>query len=230
MSKDDYPEPTTVRDLWLMGETCGKYRNCVEYERADGVPDNGIDYREGMVVCHTMRVLPDAYADTVEVVVQRVEVDHTYPDGSYCPREVTLWRRTYGGIKGFRESPFWGLTLASWGTARASWDTRKLDDHDVGFDGDRGGLWLHYLKHRTDWLGNDKLSGEIGSLCFSARQDGSVALAIDGNEVFDGLVQDLATALEEYLEMKEKLETLKEHGVDLDEGTLSIRLWGDGDE
>lgn len=227
--KEEYPEPRTLRDLWLMRETCPKHYGTVEYERTPGLPSCSRDFEEGMVTCHAMWVDPQLRRGTVTVQVYR-EVVRDLRGGTYYPLRDVLWERTYQGFEEFRRSPFWDLTMEAWKHRRTRWDTRLMDEHEAVDNGDSRWVWGHYYKHETDWLGNDRLSGEIGSLNVYVDDGGSVSVEIDGERSFDGPIQDLARVLREHGEMTEKLRRLKEHGVDLDEGTLSIRLWGDDDE
>lgn len=227
--ENGYPEPTTIRDLQLMYDTCGKYNGTIEYERTEGLPNYGLDYREGMVTCHAMAVTPMMNSGTVRVQVYREIVTDLRKDGTYRPHRDVLWEKTYPSFEEFHKSPFWEPTMDAW-KGRGRWDTRPLDDHEAVDDGDRRWVWGHYYKHETDWLGNDRLSGEIGSVNVYVRDDGYISIDIDYDEVFSGMIQNLARMLKAYEDMKVKLERLKTHGVDLNDGTLSIKLWSNADE
>lgn len=230
-TNERYPEPRTVRDLWLMGKTSatGWPDGIVECMGNPDLPRYSSEYEEGMVVRHAMTVQPDVYTDSVRVRVERVVVSNLR-DGVYTPDARVLWERVYQGFDAFRGSPFWDLTLRAWANPNARWDTSPLDDHDVDDEGDRWWMHCHYLKHRTDWYGNDRLSGEIGDLYLWADDDGYMTILMDGEEVFDGLTQDLARVLREHREMADNLDRMKEHGVDVKNGTLSVRLWGEDGE
>ena len=45
------------------------------------------------------------------------------------------------------------------------------------------------------------------------------------DEFFGGDIWTLREIIREHEKMTEKLKKLKEHGIDLDGGTLSLRLW-----
>jgi len=56
---------------------------------------------------------------------------------------------------------------------------------------------------------------------------GFAALTVLGvrDDFFGGDIWTLREIIREYEKMTEKLKKLKKHGIDLDGGTLSIRLW-----
>lgn len=70
-----------------------------------------------------------------------------------------------------------------------------------------------------DW---DYKQGEMG-------EDGNIELGLSRNGkrecFYDGDVWTLADIIDEHEQMKEQMKKLKEHGIDLDDGTLSIKLW-----
>ena len=226
--RERYPEPRTVRDLWLMRKTCPKVEGNIEYMRSPGLPKFSRDFTEGMVTHIAMTVTPYVFNDTVKVTVYREEV-RNLRNGVFNPHRTTLWEKEYHGFDEFRESPFWDVTMKAWDGSRTAWDTHLLDDHETSDDGDRWYIWCHYLKHYTDWLGNDCLSGEVGSLNVYAQDDGNVTIDVDGKTEFDGPIQDLVRVIREHDEMRKRLKSMEEHGLNLKDGTLSVRLWGGGD-
>lgn len=220
------PDPKNIRDLRLMYETCGKVDGNIEYKR---LLDNK-DYCEGAYVRMVMRVVPDTYTDTVRVAVEREKLTNyrkTSPMGcSYTPVVVVDWEHVYS-FDEFRESPFYDLTIDEWGKYwRTAWDTHLMDEHEVyDNDGRDFSIWAHFYEHESDWLCNWRKTGKIREANIVLDRNGNVSISLDRESVFDGYIEKLARIIDEHEQMQEQLEKLKEHGIDLDDGTLSIKLW-----
>lgn len=221
------PNPQNIRDLRLMYDTSGTIDGTIEYERLMPPVMSSREYHEGDITHMALQVIPDRYFDIVYVCVRREQVTNLREDGVYSPKRITDWSKEYTFAE-FEESPFYQMCMVSWGT-RAWWDTHLMDDHDVFDDDSRWGVYAHVYEHRRSWLGNWDKTGRIAAVDFSLDEDGNVEMGITNSDkrecVYDGDVWELKRIVEEHEEMRERLDRLKEHGVDLDNGTLSVRLW-----
>ena len=221
------PTPQSIRDLRLMYETVRRIDGTIEYKNL--MPDamHSRDYHEGDITSMALRVVPGSYRDVVTVCVQREQVTNLNDDGYYCPKRLTDWSKEYTFAE-FVESPFYQMCIDSWGDC--SWDTHLMDDHEVFDDDTWWGVYAHVYEHRRTWLGNCK-TGCIDAVDFSLDKDGNVEMGLAHNGkrecFYDGDIWELQRIVDEHQEMKEKLDRLKKHGVDLENGTLSIRLWSD---
>lgn len=219
------PEPKTVRDLRLAYDTCAKVDGNIEHKQLLG----NEDYCEGAFVRMVMRVVPEIHRDVVRVVVEREKLTNyrkTSPIGcSYTPVKVIDWEREYT-FDEFRESPFYDLTIDEWGKHwRTRWDTSDMDEHRIYDNGTEWWLYAHFYEHERDWLNNWRKSGKIRDADIRMDEDGDISIHMDGECLFDGYIGDLGNMLREHEEMTENMKKLKEHGIDLDDGTLSIKLW-----
>lgn len=219
------PEPRNVRDLRLAYETCAKVDGSIEHKQLLHT-DN---YYEGAFARMMMRVVPDTYANVVRVVVEREKVTNyrkTSPMGcSYTPVKVIDWEREYT-FDEFRESPFYDLTIEEWGKYwRTKWDTHLMDEHGACDNGTDLWLYTHFYGHERDWLNNWRKSGKIHDADIRMDENGNISIYMDGECLFDGYIERLGNMMREHEEMTENMKKLKEHGIDLDDGTLSIKLW-----
>lgn len=217
------PNPQRIRDLRLMYETCRKADGNIEYKRLMPYVMSSREYNEGDITGMALRVVPGSYRDVVTVCVQREQVTNLRDDGCYCPKRLTDWSKEYTFAE-FVESPFYQMCIESWGDC--SWDTSLMDEHEVFDDDTRWGVYAHVYEH-NDW----RNTGRIDAVDFYLDEDGNVEMGLARNGVrdcfYDGDVWELQRIVEEHQEMKDKLDRLKEHGIDLENGTLSIELWGD---
>lgn len=222
------PNPQNIRDLRLMYETCRNVDGNIEYKRLMPHVMSSREYNEGDITGMALRVVPGSYRDVVTVCVQREQVTNLRDDGCYCPKRLTDWSKEYTFAE-FVESPFYQMCIDSWGDC--SWDTHLMDEHEVFDDDTRWGVYAHVYEHRRTWLGNWDKTGCIDAVDFSLDEDGNVEMGLAHNGkrecFYDGDIWELQRIVDEHQEMKEKLDRLKEHGVDLENGTLSIELWGD---
>ena len=219
------PDPRNVRDLRLMYETTRRVDGNIEYERLSPPVMSSRDYHEGDIISMELRVIPSGYDDVVTVCVQRIQVTNLQ-DGCYNPWRITDWSKEYSFAE-FRESPFYEMCIDSWGDCW--WDTSKMDEHEVFDDDTYWGVYAHVYEHHRDWLGNWDKTGRVESVDFSLDKDGNVEMGVSRNgkreSVYSGDVWTLQQIVDDYEQMLEKMKKLKEHGIDLDGGTLSIRLW-----
>ena len=217
------PEPRTVRDLRLMYETCGYVDGTIEHKRLLSLM-NIRDYHEGDITGITLSVVPVEYKDKVYVSVYREQVTNLR-DGAYCPHKLIDWQKSYT-FDEFRDSPFYDMCIDKWGSSAAtSWDTHEMDEHEVGDEDSRWWLWAHVYEHRRDWLGNWRKTGRISSVSVDLDEDGNMVICLNGDNVVESDVWSLSKMVDEYERMQEKLEKLKEHGIELEDGILSIRLF-----
>ena len=223
--RKDKPNPQGIRDLRLMYETTGRYDGTIEYKDLMPHVMSSRDYHEGDIVCIALRAVPSSYQDLVTVCVQRTQVTDLR-DGTYCPRRLTDWSKEYT-FQEFRESPFYQMCIEAWGDCH--WDTHLIDEHEVFDDDTRWGVYAHVYEHHRDWLGNWDKTGCVEAVDFSLDEDGNIDMGVSRNgrreSVYNGDVWTLQRIVNEYEQMLEQMERLREHGIDLDEGTLSIRLW-----
>lgn len=221
------PTPQSIRDLRLMYETARRIDGTIEYKNL--MPDaiHSRDYHEGDIRSMALRVVPSNYRDVVTVCVQREQVTNLR-DGCYTPKRLTDWSKEYTFAE-FVESPFYEMCIESWDGC--SWDTSKMDDHEAVDDETRWNVYAHVYEHRRTWLGNWDKTGNIDAVGFCLDEDGGIELSIKHFDKLDcfysGDIWELKRIVEEHQEMKKQLEKLKEHGVDIDSGTVSIRLWED---
>lgn len=214
------PDPKNVRDLKLAYDTCGKSDGNIEYRNMGGK-------EVGEVSARMLRVIPSVYANTVSVVVQDDVITEIHENGWRSIRSGCEWSKEYT-FDEFRESPFWDMTLDEWGKYyRTRWDTSKIDDHEVE-DGDGDYLWMYgHVYERAESSGCNylKKTGNIHSISAYLQVNGNLELKLEGECFWDGDVHELARIIDEHEQMQEQLKKLKEHGIDLDDGTLSIKLW-----
>lgn len=220
------PDPQNIRDLRLMYETASKVDGIIEYKRLGPKVMSSREYHEGDIIGMYLRVVPSNYHDLVTVCVQREQVTNLREDGVYSPKRLTDWSKEYT-FQEFKESPFYQMVLGDWGDC--SWDTHLMDEHEVFDDDTRWGVYAHVYEHHRTWLGNWDKTGRIEAADFSLDEDGNIEMGLSRNGkrecFYDGDVWTLADIIDEHEQMQKQLKKLKEHGIDLDEGTLSIRLW-----
>ena len=186
-------------------------------------------YHEGDITNIQLRVVPSRWHDVVTVCVQREQVTNIDPNGVYSSRRLTDWSKEYTFTE-FKESPFYQMVIDKWGDGY--WDTSPMDKHEVFDKDDRWGVNVHVYEHARDYLGNWRKTGRINAVDFYVDEDGGVELGITSHFgkrecLYNGDIWELKRIVEEHQEMREQLEKLKEHGVDIDSGTVSIRLWED---
>ena len=220
------PDPKTIRDLRLMYETSHRPYGTIEYANLRPDVMNSREYHEGDIIGMDLRVIPSEYHDLVTVCVQRVQVTELGEDGVYRPRRLDDWSKEYTFAE-FRESPFYQMCVDEW--KGCSWDASEMDDHEVFDEDTRWGVYAHVYEHHSDWLGNWCKTGRVESVDFSLDEDGNVEMGLARNgrreSVYSGDVWELQRIVEEHGQLVEQMERLKEHGIDLDAGMLSIRLW-----
>lgn len=226
------PNPQNIRDLRLMYETCGRYDGSIEYK--DLMPDvrNSRDYHEGDITGMSLRVIPSFYRNLVTVCVQRAQVTNLR-DGVYSPKRLTDWSKEYT-FEEFKKSPFYQMCIDVWGNrsglaTKLYWDTSLMDDHEVSDEDTRWYVYAHVYEHHRTWLGNWDKTGRIEAVDFRLDEDGGVEMGLtrfgEHECIYCGDVWSLQRIIDEHEQMKEQLEKLKEHGIDLDGGTLCIKLW-----
>lgn len=219
------PDPQNIRDLRLMYETTSRVDGNIEYKRLGPKVMSSREYHEGDIIGMQLRVIPSSHRDLVTVVVQRTQVTNLR-DGCYCPRQLTDWSKEYTFAE-FKESPFYQMCIETWGVC--SWDTSLMDEHEVFDDDNRWGVYAHVYEHHRAWLGNWDKTGRVEAVDFSLDEDGNIDMGVSRNGkrecVYDGDIWTLQQIVDEHEQMQEQLEKLKEHGIDLDDGTLSIKLW-----
>lgn len=224
----DEPRPKNVRDLRLMYEMTRRIDGTVEYKSFMPEVRSSRDYHEGDITSMALRVVPSSYSDIVTVCVQREQVTNLREDGCYCPRRLTDWSKEYTFAE-FVESPFYQMCIEAWDGC--SWDTHEMDEHEVYDDDTRWSVYAHVYEHRNTWLGNWDKTGNIDAVNFQLDEDGGIELCLTHHGkpecFYSGDIWELQRIVEEHEEMREKLDKLKEHGVDLENGTLSIKLWED---
>lgn len=231
MSITDELRPASVRDLRLMYETSGRTDGCVEYK--DLMPEvmNSREYAEGDITRMMLRVVPSRYGeDSVVVKVEREQVTNLREDGCYTPKRLVDWSREYT-FDEFRDSPFMQMCIDVWGGSGASWDTHEMDEHEAFDEDTRWGIYAHVYEHRRSWLGNWDKTGNIEAVDVSLDENGNIELGLKrfgSHETFySGDIWTLERMIAEHDEMERKLGRLREHGIDLEGGTLSIKLWED---
>lgn len=219
------PDPQNIRDLRLMYETTSRVDGIIEYKNYMRGVMSSREYHEGDITCMQLRVIPSSYYDLVSVCVQRVMVTNLR-DGVYNPKRLDDWSKEYT-FQEFKESPFYQMVLDEWGDC--SWDTHLMDEHEVYDDDTRWGVYAHVYEHHRTWLGNWDKTGRIEAVDFSLDEDGNVEMGVSSRGkregFYNGDIWELKRIVEEHDQMHEQLKKLKEHGIDLDDGTLSIRLW-----
>jgi hypothetical protein len=219
------PTPQSIRDLRLMYETARRIDGMVEYKSFMPKVRSSRDYHEGDITNMALRVIPSNYRDVVTVCVQREQVTNLR-DGCYNPKRLTDWSKEYTFAE-FVESPFYQMCIEAWDGC--SWDTHEMDDHEALDEDTRWSVYAHIYEYRRTWLGNWDKTGNIDAVNFCLDEDGGIELSIKHFDKIDrfysGDIWELRRIVEEHEEMRQKLERLKEHGIDLEDGTLSIKLW-----
>ena len=219
------PDPKNIRDLRLMYDTASKVDGIIEHKRLGPKVMSSREYHEGDITGMDLRVVPSSYRDLVTVVVQRTQVTNLR-DGCYSPKMLTDWSKEYT-FQEFRESPFYQMCVEEWGNQY--WDTSKMDEHEAIDEDTRWYVYAHVYEHHRTWLGNWDKTGRIEAVDFFLDEDGEVEMGLTRNgrheSVYNGDIWALQQIVDEHEQMKEQLKKLKEHGIDLDDGTLSIRLW-----
>jgi len=221
----DRPNPQTIRDLRLMYETCGCYNGCIEYKSLNDAK-NSSEYKNGDIISMSLNVVPSEYEDKVVVGVYRKMVTNKTDDKSYyTPKALVDWEMSYT-FDEFKVSPFYDMCIDRWSDRNGvSWDTSKMDEHEAWDDDTRWYVYAHVYEHEYDWLHNWRKTGNISSVNFELNENGNTRLYLDGDCFWDGDIWSLVDAIQEHEDLKKRLSKLKEHGIDLDDGTLSIRLW-----
>lgn len=218
-------DPKNIRDLRLMYETASKVDGIIEHKRLGPNVMSSREYHEGDIIDMQLRVVPSNCYDLVTVCVQRTQVTNLR-DGVYSPKRLTDWSKEYT-FQEFKESPFFQMCVDAW--SPCSWDTHLMDEHEVFDDDTRWGVYAHVYEHHRTWLGNWDKTGCIEAVDFSLDEDGNIEMGLSRNGkrecFYDGDVWTLADIIDEHEQMQEQLKKLKEHGIDLDDGTLSIKLW-----
>lgn len=223
------PDPQNIRDLRLMYETAGRIDGIIEYERLIHSVMSSRDYHEGDITGMYLRVVPSSYSNLVTVCVQREQVTNLREDGVYSPKRLTDWSKVYT-FQEFKESPFYQMCVDAWGNSSGlAWDTSKMDEHEVTDEDTRWYVYSHVYEHHRTWLGNWDKTGRIEAVDFFLDEDGEVEMGLTRNgqreSVYSGDIWALQQIVDEHKQMQEQLKKLKEHGIDLDDGTLSIKLW-----
>ena len=219
------PDPKNIRDLRLMYETASRVDGIIEHKNLMPGKMSSRDYHEGDITGIELRVVPSEYYDLVTVCVQRTQVTNLR-DGVYSPRRLTDWSKEYT-FQEFKESPFCQMCIDQWSDCH--WDTHLMDEHEVFDDDTRWGVYAHVYEHHRAWLDNWDKTGRIEAVDFSLDEDGNVEMGLSRNGkrecFYDGDVWTLRQIVDEHEQMQEQLKKLKEHGIDLDDVTLSIKLW-----
>ena len=226
------PDPQNIRDLRLMYETSSKVDGIIECENFMRGVMSSRDYHEGDITSMQLRVVPSSYHDIVTVCVQRVQVTNLR-DGVYSLKRLTDWSKEYT-FQEFKESPFYQMCIDVWSdrsglATKLYWDTHLMDDHEVTDEDTRWYVYAHVYEHHRTWLGNWDKTGRIEAVDFFLDEDGDVEMGLTRNgkrqNVYNGDIWTLQQIVDEHEQMQEQLKKLKEHGIDLDDGTLSIKLW-----
>lgn len=226
------PNPQNIRDLRLMYDTASKVDGVIEYKNLMPGRMSSRDYHEGDITCIRLRVVPSSYYDVVTVCVQREQVTNLR-DRVYSPKMLTDWSKEYTFAE-FKESPFYQMCIDVWGdrsglATQLWWDTSKMDEHEVTDEDTRWCVYAHVYEHHRTWLGNWDKTGRIEAVDFYLDENGEVELGFTRNDkresVYEGDIWTLQEIIDEHEQMREQLKKLKEHGIDLDDGTLSIKLW-----
>ena len=226
------PDPQNIRDLRLMYDTAGRVDGIIEYKNLMKGVMYSRDYHEGDIIGISLRVVPSNYRDLVTVCVQREQVTNLR-DGVYRPKWLTDWSKEYTFAE-FKESPFYQMCIDVWSdrsglATQLWWDTSKMDEHEVTDEDTRWYVYAHVYEHHRTWLGNWNKTGRIEAVDFFLDENGEVELGFTRNDkresVYDGDIWTLQEIIDEHEQMREQLEKLKEHGIDLEDGTLSIKLW-----
>lgn len=227
------PDPQNIRDLRLMYETASKVDGIIEYEKLIHGVMSSRDYHDGDITGMYLRVVPSNYSNLVTVCVQREQVTNLREDGVYSPKRLTDWSKVYT-FQEFKESPFYQMCVDAWSdrsglATKLWWDTSKMDEHEVTDDDTRWCVYAHVYEHHRTWLGNWDKTGRIEAVDFFLDEDGEVEMGLTRNgqreSVYNGDIWTLQQIVDEHEQMQEQLKKLKEHGIDLDDGTLSIKLW-----
>ena len=216
-----------------MYETASRIDGIIEYKNL--MPDVMFsrDYHEGDITSMQLRVVPSSYHDIVTVCVQRVQVTSLREDGVYSPKRLTDWSKEYT-FQEFKKSPFYQMCVDAWSdrsglATKLYWDTHLMDDHEVTDENTRWYVYAHVYEHHRTWLGNWDKTGCIEAVDFFLDEDGDVEMGLTRNgkrqNVYNGDIWALQQIVDEHEQMQEQLKKFKEHGIDLDEGTLSIKLW-----
>lgn len=226
------PDPQSIRDLRLMYDTASRVDGIIEYKNLMKGVMSSRDYHEGDITRMYLRVVPSNYRDLVTVCVQREQVTNLR-DGVYSPKRLMDWSKEYTFAE-FKESPFYQMCIDVWGNrsglaTQLYWDTSKMDEHEVFDDDTRWGVYAHVYEHHRTWLGNWDKTGRIEAVDFSLDENGEVEMGLTRNgkrqEVYNGDIWTLQEIIDEHEQMQEQFKKLKEHGIDLEDGTLSIKLW-----
>lgn len=226
------PNPQNIRDLRLMYETASRVEGIIEHESLITGVLSSRDYHEGDITDMQLRVIPSNYRDLVTVCVQRTQVTNLH-DGCYNPKRLTDWSKEYT-FQEFKESPFYQMCIDVWSdrkglATRLYWDTHLMDEHEVIDEDTRWYVYAHVYEHHRTWFGNWDKTGRIESVDFRLDEDGNIELSLTRNgewqDVYNGNVWSLQQIVDEHKQMQEQLEKLKEHGIDMNAGTLSIKLW-----
>lgn len=219
------PDPKNIRDLRLMYDTASKVDGIIEYKRLGPKVMSSREYHEGDIIGMQLRVIPSSYRDLVTVVVQRTQVTNLR-DSCYNPKMLTDWSKEYT-FQEFKESPFYQMCVETWGDCH--WDTHLMDEHEATDEDTRWYVYAHVYEHHRTWLGNWDKTGCIEAVDFFLDEDGEVEMGLTRNgrheSVYSGDIWALQQIVDEHEQMQEQLKKLKEHGIDLDDGTLSIKLW-----
>ena len=230
---NERPNPQSARDLRLMYETCGRVDGNIEYKSLKNK-----DFEDGDIVSIRLRVVPSKDGeDKVVVLVEREQISNVrksdYGGYGYSSRYIIDYKRCYTFAE-FKESPFYDMCIGVWGdmTGMAHpvfWDTHEMDDHVVSDEGNQWFVSAHVYEHHYSWFRNWVKTGLIDHVYITLDEDGNVDVSITHNDeyetVYDGDIWSLRDIIREHQEMKESLAKLKKHGIDLDSGTLSIKLW-----
>lgn len=222
------PNPKSVRDLRLAYETTNKIDGNIEYKPYSH------ENEENAITHMCLRVVPDLYGDVVHVIVERGMMTNVrkseYGGCSYSPKRIVDWSKDYT-FGEFRESPFYDMAIDEWGKHwRTKWDTSAMDGSYVEDDETRWIISASVYRHEHDFLRNWRKSGDIDDVYIRLDEDGDVELYLNGDEVWDGDVWGLEKTIREHRQMTAQMERLREHGVDIDEGVLHMRLWGGSEE
>ncbi len=218
-------EPKTVKDLKFAYDTTSYCFGNIEYESYKVE-------KEGDTSERYIRVHPNVSSDVVEVEVGHEEVYRVerYFDrlSSYSSRHVIDWKKTYT-FDEFKESPFWDMTLKKWGEHwRTRWDASKIDERGCTYGDGYTDMYVHVYEYEHRGLfGNWEKTGKIDSVQVSVADEGDISLTINDRCFYHGDIHDLKKMVEEHVKMTENIKKLGERGIDLEDGTLSIKLWGD---
>lgn len=215
-----------------MYDTAGKVDGIIESKKLMPNVRSSREYHDGDIVRMQLRVVPSNCYDIVTVCVQREQVTNLR-DGCYNPKMLTDWSKEYT-FQEFKESPFYQMCIDAWSdrsglATKLYWDTHLMDDHEVVDEDTRWYVYAHVYEHHRTWFGNWKKTGSIEAVSFRLDEDGNIEMSLtrygDWQNVYEGDVWSLQQIIDEHEQMRLQLEKLKEHGIDLDGGTLNIKLW-----